>query len=408
MADTDSKKVIIIGAGTTGLALAQGLKKAAVPFAIYERAPSSASKRNWCFGLHWGIEPLAKLVPEHLLQNIAQCQVDPHIELTDEHFRMPLADAKTGKHIKNLEGSKFYRFRRDKFRHLLLEDLDVQYGKEISAITFDDDSTRVTARFGDGSHDTGSLVVGCDGSRSAVRTLLLGFEKAALVPVGGYATAMIYANYSREHALALRAPPFHPLYQVGMHPDGYLCWFSLHDGDDKDHPENWKFFQYISYEAPPGHADWSKQQLVAYQKQLAQKFGEPWKSAYEWISDDETEVWNTEIRDWDPRKPENEWDNHSGRVTLAGDSAHPMSFQRGQGLNNAVQDAYELFTAIRSFTNGGGAQAAAIDAYEAEMKARGGKEVQMSRENTIMMHSKSQKDSHLVKQGMKKQRPPST
>jgi len=399
MAAQSDTRILIIGAGITGLALAQGLKKAGIAFAIYERAPSVASsKRNWDFGLHWGIDALKALVPAHFLATLDDCQVDPHIDLEEKHFRMPLLNAANGEVIKTLESSKFYRLRRDKFRKWLLQDLDVQFGEDIVGIDYGDN--QVTVTFSDGSRDTESLVVGCDGAQSTVRSLLLGPDQAALSSVGNFATAMIYTKHTREHALALREPPFHPLYQVGVHPAGHACILAVHDAEDEAHPENWSFFHYISYDAPSGHENWSKRQLIAYQKQLAKDFGEPWNSAYEWLSDDEERVWLTTLRDWDPRLSEHKWDNHNGRVTLAGDAAHPMSFQRGQGLNNAIQDAYELCKAISTFSNDGGHQAVAIDTYENEMIERGGKEVELSHANTFLLHSNSGEHSHLAKQGM--------
>jgi 2-polyprenyl-6-methoxyphenol hydroxylase-like FAD-dependent oxidoreductase len=55
-------------------------------------------------------------------------------------------------------------------------------------------------------------------------------------------------------------------------------------------------------------------------KKVSENCGEPFKSAIEWIPDDTTTIvgrityWVTEP-----------WDNHGGRVTLAGDAAHPMT-----------------------------------------------------------------------------------
>lgn len=72
-----------------------------------------------------------------------------------------------------------------------------------------------------------------------------------------------------------------------------------------------------------------------------------------------------------------------------------MSFQRGQGANNALKDALELCRAAQQcwhsaeFTNGEGTQVrrAAIDTYESEMKERGGREVQLSADNTRALHN---------------------
>ncbi|KAK5047620.1 hypothetical protein LTR16_011103, partial [Cryomyces antarcticus] len=129
-------------------------------------------------------------------------------------------------------------------------------------------------------------------------------------------------------------------------------------------------------------------------------------------------------------------------ATLAGDAAHAMTYQRGQGLNHSLTDAGELCKAIRTFVaasadvEGASApssffslarpilsssssssssssppsaasapsapaslvapsparqplrspQRDAIAAYEAGMVARGGEEVRLSIANTTMLH----------------------
>lgn len=62
-------------------------------------------------------------------------------------------------------------------------------------------------------------------------------------------------------------------------------------------------------------------------QEMAEMFSEPWKSAFAWLKDDQ-KVWYAPLTQWDPSLPEHAWDNHGGRVTLAGDAAHPMTFRR--------------------------------------------------------------------------------
>lgn len=148
----------------------------------------------------------------------------------------------------------------------------------------------------------------------------------------------------------------------------------------------------------------SNAELVAHQKSLAKHFVDPWKSVFEWMPDDHP-VWYGKLRHWDPRDPGHEWDNQLGRVTLAGDAAHPMTFQRGQGLNQALKDSLELFNAIKKYWKypdfGIVDRKAALDAYEEEMIARGGAEVRLSEENSYMMHDWAKvTESVSVKQGM--------
>ncbi len=56
---------------------------------------------------------------------------------------------------------------------------------------------------------------------------------------------------------------------------------------------------------------------------------------------------------------------HQGRMVLAGDAAHAMSPQLGQGVNMALLDALALRDAVR--THGGGAEA--LQAYQAQRRA---------------------------------------
>ena len=128
---------------------------------------------------------------------------------------------------------------------------------------------------------------------------------------------------------------------------------------------------------------------LAYQKELAKGFCDPFRSVFEWTPDD-SPVWYWKLRQWDPSEPKHSWDNHDGRVTLAGDAAHPMTFQRGQGLNHALKDSYELRKRIEGLWDSGGFAAeqrvAAITAYEDEMRRRGGEEVRLSEANSVAMH----------------------
>ncbi|KAJ5847995.1 hypothetical protein N7455_011952 [Penicillium solitum] len=75
------RKVIIIGAGSAGLALAHGLNKAGIPFVIFEKEEEPSRNRSWSIALHWGYEPLQYLVPADILAGLEQAQVDPHVSI---------------------------------------------------------------------------------------------------------------------------------------------------------------------------------------------------------------------------------------------------------------------------------------------------------------------------------------
>ncbi|KAJ6189224.1 hypothetical protein N7519_004132 [Penicillium mononematosum] len=400
---SDRKKVLIVGAGSAGLALAHGLKKAGIPFLIFEKEEAPTRKRNWSIGLHWGYEPLQYLVPADILAGLKQAQVDPHIPTT-HNDRLPMINGESGALITELKSSKVYRLRRDKFRAMLLQGIDVRWGKRLCDITQSPAGEHVTAKFTDGTEVIGSLLIATDGPHSTTRTLLLGEEAAKVTPID-YAATICFTQHTREHALFLRAHPHHPVHQVGPHPEGYCGWMNLHDGDDIDHPENWIFTHYISFPEPRDYVNTrTMREHAVHQKELARRFVDPWRSAFEWMSPD-NEVWYSKLRNWDPSLPEHRWDNQQGRVTLAGDAAHPMTYQRGQGLNHAMKDAYTACKAIESFWNKGDftteERAKAIQMYEKEMIMRTGEEVRLSEETTLKMHNWSKiMQSPLVQNGM--------
>lgn len=196
------------------------------------------------------------------------------------------------------------------------------------------------------------------------------------------------------------------MFQCAPHPLGYFSWFSLHDSSDSD-PENWTFSHYISY--PESRDDVSTKSLaehVEHQKILAKKFCDPFKSAFAWTPTDLTTAWHGKLQRWDPQAPGHGWDNHAGRITLAGDAAHPMTFQRGQGLNHAITDALKLSEAIIAGWSSEGKftteqRMKSISQYEEEMISRGGEEVRVSEMTTVMMHDWEHVfDSPVMKKGV--------
>ena len=356
-------------------------------------------------GLLWAAPALKSLIPEERFARLQEAQVDPFTP-TKDIDTLRLLNGETGEVLGGIELHKFYRFRRDKIRALLAEGIDVRWGKRISRITYSDDGSTVTAYSEDGTEDTGSILIGADGPHSMVRTTLVGAEAAQVKPIG-FAATMCFHKLSRDRALFLRSAPYHPLYQSAPHPNGVFAWLGMHDVPDPDDPETWTFFHYISFpESPDTKNERTVAEHVAHQKELAKQFADPFKSAFEWLPDDFTDAWYGKLRHWDPQAPGHEWDNQGGRVTLAGDGAHPMTFQRGQGLNHAIYDAQQVCDAIKSCWEGAKGfnmekRKAAIDAYEKEMKPRGSQEVHNSEMNSKAMHDWSKvKESPVLKKGM--------
>jgi 2-polyprenyl-6-methoxyphenol hydroxylase-like FAD-dependent oxidoreductase len=139
-------------------------------------------------------------------------------------------------------------------------------------------------------------------------------------------------------------------------------------------------------------------------RELARDFSDPWRSAVEWLPDvardgDGAREAGADPRaallaiiplsSWDPSTPEHAWPANGGRATLAGDSAHVMTFQRGQALNHALTDATLLLAAAEGARDAGwdaGVRAERTEAYEKEVRERTGEEVRLCEVNTEMVH----------------------
>ncbi|KAL4945248.1 hypothetical protein BDV06DRAFT_231415 [Aspergillus oleicola] len=371
--------------GSTGLALAQGLKKAGIPCIVVEKYDTlDALHRDWNMGLHWGTESLHSLMPDSMWARIQSIQVDPSTP-TAPTDAIQFLNGRSGEHMTSVPANNFYRLRRRKLRRLLSEGLDIRFGHQITNIHYSDDGKHATADFSNGPSITASLIVGTDGARSTVRNLLLGPQGA--IRTLPYCASFIQARYTAEQARFLRS--FHPLFLASINPAGFFSFFGLHDVPDPDKPETWTFFFYISWhstlEEQEATKGWTNAQRLQQAKEFSEHFTDPWKSAYSWLPDDQ-EVWYMSLTDFDPGAESHRWDTHNGRITLAGDAAHAMTYQRGQGLNHSITDAGKLVSCIKDFYNAKKSKVDAINEYEKEMFERAGGEVRMSTTNTEMVH----------------------
>lgn len=96
------------------------------------------------------------------------------------------------------------------------------------------------------------------------------------------------------------------------------------------------------------------------------------------------------------------WDNREGKVTLAGDAAHPMTYHRGQGLNNAATDAANLCNAINEHVEKGVPMEEVLAKYEKEVVERGHQAVMDNYNNTMMLHDwKRMREAQIHKSGFR-------
>ncbi|KAF2096666.1 FAD/NAD(P)-binding domain-containing protein, partial [Rhizodiscina lignyota] len=361
--------------GSTGLLIAQGLKQAGVSFSIWEREDPSTyahREREWTMALHWGREHIANTLPEDIARDIHLIQPEPELVMSEEdETSAPFINAKTGEIIARIPAVSSRRASRRRLRALFSRGLDIQYGKKL--VDYKDDGDKVTAIFHDGTVETGDMIIGADSANSTVRTFVLE-PYDNILHVEPTMVMNFSTTYTREQALYLKGK-YHPVLQMyPAHPDQpTLALFTLADIKDKDRPETWVFQMYLSIWGTNDYPPTNDERVKLFKK-YGENYCEPFRSATRWVRDDQI-ITPDKYRVW--CRP-TQWDNHGGRITLAGDAAHPMGPHRGQGLNNALEDASQLNRAIRAIVAGELPIKDAIDAYDAEVLARGSKEIQVS------------------------------
>lgn len=116
-------------------------------------------------------------------------------------------------------------------------------------------------------------------------------------------------------------------------------------------------------------------------RERSTKLAEPFRSMYSNVQGDLKHPCDR-LAQW----PTLAWDNHQGTVTLAGDAAHPMTYHRGQGLNNAAMDAANLCNAISDHLEKELPIQEVLAKYEAEVVERGHQAVIESGNNSLMLH----------------------
>jgi 2-polyprenyl-6-methoxyphenol hydroxylase-like FAD-dependent oxidoreductase len=256
--------------------------------------------------------------------------VDPSTPIKDVD-NLQFINGETGENMgAGLMVPKWFRLRRSKLRSLMAKDLDIKYNKKLTHIAYAsiDDENTVIAQFADGTVAHGRILVGADGARSSVRSLIMDPDMAKIARLP-YAATFVQARYTREQALFLRS--FHPLYLAAPHPKGNFAFFGLQDAPDPDAPETWTFFFYISWQSSIAQQDEEKETFTMADRlkqvrALSEYYTEPWKSAMAWVPDDQP-CFYLGLTVWDPSLQTHSWWNQDGRVTLAGDAAHPMTYR---------------------------------------------------------------------------------
>jgi salicylate hydroxylase len=383
--------IVIIGGGIGGLCLAQGLKKAGMSVAVYER-DRTLTDRLQGYRVHInpaGSRALHACLPPHLFDAFDRtCGKAAHAM----HFlteQMEVLLSVTGDMVEQRDAVARHRsVSRITLRQVLLSGLDdvVHFGKTFTSYETRADG-RVVAHFEDGTRAEGDILVAADGGCSRVRRQLLPQAERIDTGVVGIAgkvfldaanrrriaptlldgMALIAAKGGLGLFVALQELSGETAAGVGGNDASlagaplfdntrsYLMWalsgrrdaFGL-DGERPDGAT-------LSVAAARAMARWAPglRDLVT-------------------LSDAST-LSCLPIRTSRPVGP---WP--TGRVTLIGDAIHAMTPYRGIGANIALKDAVGLRDALVAAQCGEKPLIDAINGYESAMRGYGFKAVRNS------------------------------
>ena len=130
-----------------------------------------------------------------------------------------MLNGETGEIVLSMPGDMPRRVSRRKLRTLLSEGIHIENDKTLSGLTphgLGSTLPTVTAAFSDGTEVTGRIVVGCDGSRSLTRQLLMGGDKLAAPQAMPYTMMNFPCTYPSHLVPEIRE--IHPVMKVGYHP----------------------------------------------------------------------------------------------------------------------------------------------------------------------------------------------
>lgn len=373
-------KVLIIGAGLGGLALAQGLVRAGFNVTVFERdeSPTSRSQGYRISIRSLGMGALTALLTPEKMSRVSMARA------TDVGDGFTCANEKMEAFFSVPQGQDAaVPFLRSELRNLLQEGVNIEWNKRL--VMFEDKSDHVIAHFEDGSYAVGNLLVGCDGGASTVRELLPVVYQNGL----GSVPSVIEGTRATLGGQIERTPKWNtllPLNKAGLvhylGPNSHYLGVCFSERADRSPTVFWAFTEEIEdLSAPRYQFDQELQcriRILDHCKQLMKN--EPWhenlkKLVYDTPAEAVMAPWlirTTRFSDSRqfPMAP-------TGKVTLVGDSAHSMPTQRGLGGSNVLEDARLLSTLLASSSKPI-SWSKLIGEYEREMFARARTAVQES------------------------------
>jgi salicylate hydroxylase len=371
--------VLIIGGGIGGLTLAQGLKRAEISAAVYERDRTPTDRLQ---GYRVHISPTGSLalhecLPPHLFELFDRTCGAPSIAVRFFTEQMRVLLAFDGDLVATADPVARHRAAsRITLRQVLLTKLDnVHFGKTFER--YEERGDRIIAHFEDGSSAEGDVLIAADGGGSRVRRQFLPHAQRIDTGVVGIA-GKIFLDTARDRIarplldgislvaargglglfVAIQEMTGGPIDGIGGNEPALAGAGNLYD--------NTRSYLMWALSAKRekfglGDAEWADASALAA---AASRAMTGWSRAFRDLVRlaDPTTISCLPIR---TSVPVARW--HTGHITLLGDAIHSMTPYRGIGANVAIKDAARLKRALVAAHDGECNLVEAIHDYETGM-----------------------------------------
>jgi len=304
--------VMIIGGGIGGLSTAIALRHYGIDSLVFEQADNLRSTQVGS-GLALGVNVARAFKHLGLRDQVAELGAP----LRRTNYRN-----ETGEHLGSMamseDGELAMGIIRPVFHNFLVDTVGpdiVQLGAKLTR--FDQDAGGVTAHFADGRQARAAALIGADGLHSTMRTHLLGQSEPRYA---GYCTrrGVVETDFAKEG-----------LFGIILGPGVRFLFYPV---------GRWYIYWAAATNEPAG----GDEDGATIKRTVLERF-RGWPTPVETLVESTPES-NTILADTYDRNPVKSWGE--GRVTLLGDAAHPMTWDRGQGAGQAIEDGVLLAKAL--------------------------------------------------------------